>query len=136
MSLIEDLTTFHTGENLRMKMLFPDDAISYDEIRLKSVLELDFGMDQVDQLIESLEAFKISHEKSHYKLKQDYRAIYGMSIEESFLNKYDSPCDGATLVLSTNLGYMGFQTLFTEAEFNELITPDHELYGKLEKVGE
>lgn len=124
------------GENLRMKMLFPDDAISYDELRLKSVLELDFGMDQVDQLITSLEAFKKYHEKSHYKLKPNYRSIYGMTVEESFLNKYDSSCDGATLALSTRLNAGGFQTLFTEAEFNELITPDHELYGKLEKIGE
>lgn len=134
MSLIEDLTTFHMGENLRMKMLFPDDAISHDELRLKSVLELDFGMDQVDQLIESLEAFKKSHEKSRYKLKPEYRAIYGMTVEGSFLNNCAHMF--TQLTISTSLEAGGFQTLFTEAEFNELITPDHELYGKLEKVGE
>ena len=136
MSLIEDLTTFHMGENLRMKMLVPNAAISYDELRLKSYVEFNVEMDQVDQLITSLEAFKKSPEKSRYKLKPDYRAIYGMTVEESFLNKYDSSCDGATLALSTRLNAGGFQTLFTEAEFNELITPDHELHGKLEKVGE
>lgn len=131
MSLIEDLTTFHMGENLRMKMQLPNAAVSYDELRLKSVLELDFGMDQVDQLITSLEAFKKSHEINRYKLKPEYRNIYGMAIEESYLNN----CK-ARLSLSTGLDAGSFQTLFTEAEFNKLITPDHELYGKLEKDGE
>lgn len=133
MSLIEDLTTFHMGDNLRMKMLLPNAAVSYDELRLKTVLELDFGMDQVDQLITSLEAFKKSHEKSHYMLKEDFRAMYGKASFDSYLNK---PHYKEYVGLSTITEVSGFQTLFTEAEFNELITPDHELYGKLEKVGE
>ena len=136
MSSIKNLTTSHMGETLQMKMLVPSAAISYDELRLQSYVEFNVEMDQVDQLITSLEAFKKSHEKSRYKLKPEYRAIYGMELGESFLNKYDSSSDGVTMTLSTSLDSGGFQTLFTEAEFNELITPDHELYGKLEKVGE
>ena len=119
------------GETLQMKMLVPSAAISYDELRLQSYVEFNVEMDQVDQLITSLEAFKKSHEKSRYKLKPEYRNIYGMAIEESYLNN----CK-ARLSLSTGLDAGSFQTLFTEAELNKLITPDHELYGKLEKDGE
>lgn len=130
------INTFHNGEVFQIKFAAPPQALTDCSQYLPQVINLNLEMDQVDQLITSLEDFKKSQEKSHYKLKPNYRSIYGITAEESFLNKYDSSCDGATLALSTRLNAGGFQTLFTEAEFNELITPDHELYGKLEKVGE
>lgn len=130
------INTFHNGEVFKIKFEAPPQALTDCSQYLPQAISLNLEMDQVDQLITSLEAFKKSQEKSRYKLKPDYRTIYGMTVEESFLNKYDSSRDGVTLTLSTSLDAGGFQTLFTEAEFNELIMPDHELYGKLEKVGE
>lgn len=130
------INTFHNGEVFQIKFAAPPQALTDCPQNLPQAINLNLEMDQVDQLITSLEAFKKYQEKSRYKLKPNYRAIYGMKVGESFLNKYDSSCEGATLSLSTSLDSDGFQTLFTEAEFNKLITPDHELYGKLEKVGD
>ena len=125
------INTFHNGEVFQIKFAAPPQALTDCSQYLPQAINLNLEMDQVDQLITSLEAFKKSHEKSRYKLKPEYRNIYGMAIEESYLNN----CK-ARLSLSTGLDAGSFQTLFTEAELNKLITPDHELYGKLEKDGE